>query len=64
MGVVPFEFMSGESSDSLGLTGKEKFTIHGLDQVTLEPNVVVKVTTDGGKEFSVKSRVDTGVELS
>lgn len=64
MGVIPFEFLSGESADTLGLTGKERFTFHNLELVTQEPNVTLKVSTDDDKEFTVKSRVDTGVELS
>ena len=31
MGVLPLEFVNGQSADSLGLTGKELFGISGLD---------------------------------
>ena len=27
MGVLPLEFINGENADSLGLTGKERFSI-------------------------------------
>jgi len=27
MGILPLQFKAGESADSLGLTGKEKFSI-------------------------------------
>ena len=30
MGVLPLQFLPGESADSLGLTGLEAYTIHGL----------------------------------
>ena len=30
MGVLPLQFLAGESAASLGLTGRESFTIHGL----------------------------------
>ena len=30
MGVLPLQFLPGESAASLGLTGRESFTIHGL----------------------------------
>merc|ERR1719198_911106 len=28
MGIIPFQYKSGDSADSLGLTGFERFTIH------------------------------------
>src|SRR6187200_1340788 len=31
MGVLPLQFKDGENADSLGLTGKEKFEIIGLN---------------------------------
>ncbi|MGH8213217.1 MAG: hypothetical protein ACREPP_08335, partial [Rhodanobacteraceae bacterium] len=31
MGVLPLMFMEGENSQALGLTGKEEFSITGLD---------------------------------
>src|SRR5690606_9509719 len=30
MGVLPLQFINGETADSLGLTGKETFNIEGL----------------------------------
>ena len=31
MGVVPLQFYKGDSVESLGLTGRERFSITGLD---------------------------------
>jgi aconitate hydratase len=65
MGVLPAQFTEGESAESLGLTGEESYTITGLG--TLEPGkeLAVKATSDSGdeKEFKVKARVDSPVEV-
>jgi aconitate hydratase len=67
MGVLPLQYMPGESADTLGLTGKEKFDIPGVEE-SVEPGAVMDVIarTDDGKEtrFKVQSRVDTGVEAA
>jgi len=62
MGIFPLQFKDGDSADSLGLTGKERFSIDVSSSIhsTGQP---VTVTTDGGKSFTVKSRLDTEVEL-
>jgi len=62
MGIVPLEFKNGENADSLGLTGKEKFTIEfNPDTLTVNQDIVVK--TDTGKSFTTKLRLDTEVEI-
>ena len=65
MGVIPLQYMDGESAESLGLTGKERFDIPGVEE-TVEPGAEMTVIarSDDGKEttFKVKSRVDTGIE--
>lgn len=61
MGIVPLEFTSGENADSLGLTGKERFSINL--PADLAPGVTVSVTSDMGKEFKAVVRFDTDVEL-
>ena len=33
MGVLPLQFPTGESAESLGLTGEETFTITGVEQL-------------------------------
>ncbi len=60
MGVLPLQFQEGESVESLGLTGQEKFTVEGLsgdDDVPRE----LTVKADG-KEFEVTVRIDTPKE--
>ena len=65
MGVVPLQFASGESADSLGLTGHESFDIAGLADLEPGKMLTVKATSDDGdtKEFEVKARVDSPVEV-
>ena len=54
MGIVPLQYKAGDTAESLGLTGKEKFDI--LLPATLAPGQDVPVTTDSGKSFNVTSR--------
>lgn len=64
MGVMPLQFLDGESADSLGLTGKEQFTID-LSQISRpgqEFEVQVK-NNDKLKSFRVKARIDTDIEV-
>jgi aconitate hydratase len=65
MGVLPLQFSEGESAESLGLTGHESFDISGLAGLEPGKELTVTVTSDEGeeKEFSVKARVDSPVEV-
>ncbi|HEV3056014.1 MAG TPA: aconitase family protein, partial [Solirubrobacteraceae bacterium] len=60
MGVLPLQFADGESIESLGLTGHEKFTIEGLAGVDEIPREVTVKADD--KEFKVTVRIDTPKE--
>ena len=62
MGVLPCEFIDGQTAESLGLTGKETFSISGIAE-GLEPGKLLTVSTDDGKTFQVKARVDTPLEI-
>ncbi|MGH3000011.1 MAG: aconitate hydratase, partial [Gaiellaceae bacterium] len=55
MGVLPLQFMAGESSESLGLTGREEFSILGVDNGEADE---VTVRADD-KEFRARVRLDT-----
>jgi aconitate hydratase len=65
MGVLPLQFMDGETADSLGLTGRERFDIEVDD--SLEPLQLVKVRAiaDDGSvtDFEARCRIDTPVEV-
>jgi aconitate hydratase len=60
MGVLPLQFADGESVESLGLRGRERFTISGLAGVEEVPRQV-SVRADE-KEFQVTVRIDTPKE--
>jgi aconitate hydratase len=67
MGVLPLEFLAGETLKSLGLTGQEVFDIEGLAQ-SFEPRKKMKVrardTQGKVKDFTVLARVDTPFEVA
>jgi aconitate hydratase len=67
MGVLPLEFINGETRLSHGLTGFETFEIAGVDD-TLAPRktLMVKATSRDGaaKTFTVLCRIDTPEELN
>ncbi|MDX6554598.1 MAG: aconitate hydratase [Miltoncostaeaceae bacterium] len=66
MGVLPLQFLPGESADELGLTGRETFAIPGV--ATLEPRqelTVDYVREDGtAGSFRALARIDGHTELS
>lgn len=62
MGVIPLEYLPGETADSLGLTGRERYTIHIPED--LKPRMKVQIKLDTGKTFQAVMRFDTDVELT
>lgn len=62
MGVIPLQYLPGENADSLGLTGKERYTI--IIPEDLRPQMKVPVKLDTGKTFQAVMRFDTDVELT
>ena len=65
MGVIPFEFTGGDTRKSLGLTGDETVSIHGLDSVQPLQEVPCTITYPDGsvKEITLKCRIDTAIEI-
>ncbi|MBN1172206.1 MAG: aconitate hydratase AcnA [Micromonosporaceae bacterium] len=63
MGVLPLEYLPGDSAARLGLTGTETFTISGISALTTGglPRTV-RVTTGGGVSFDALVRIDTPTE--
>src|SRR5688500_4395283 len=59
MGVLPLEFLAGESAEKLGLTGEETFEIRGLG--ALAPGQTISVRA-GDIELSARVRLDTPQE--
>ncbi|HEV8534618.1 MAG TPA: aconitase family protein, partial [Candidatus Limnocylindria bacterium] len=65
MGIIPLEFMPGETMASLGLSGQETFTIRGLDKLAPKAKLTVEATSPRGDKttFNVVSRVDDPTDL-
>jgi aconitate hydratase len=55
MGILPLQFMDGENFESLGLTGREEFSIEGVQNGEARE---VSVRADD-KEFRARLRLDT-----
>jgi len=63
MGVLPLQFQDGQSAQSLGITGRERFEIQGLAGGSAR-SVTVVATPDNGAaiRFDVRVRIDTPKE--
>jgi aconitate hydratase len=61
MGVLPLEFLPGESRETHGLTGEEVYNIIGIS-TGLAPRKRLQVEA-GGKKFEVQARLDTQQEV-
>ncbi len=66
MGVLPLQFVDGQTRESLGLDGTEVYSVSGIAS-GLAPGAKLRVTAtaDGGadRSFDALSRIDTAVEL-
>jgi aconitate hydratase len=66
MGVLPLEFIPGESADSLGLDGAELYSTEGLND-DLQPGqeITIRAVKENGIEITFKTicRIDTPVEV-
>ena len=67
MGVLPLEYLKGENANSHGLTGKEVFSITGIEN-DLAPSkkITVIAKDDNGKEIEFKAiaRLDSPIEVA
>lgn len=67
MGVLPLQYLTGESAESHGLTGKETFEILGISEgLTTLKKLKIKATDEQNqtKEFNVIARLDSPVEIA
>jgi aconitate hydratase len=64
MGVLPLQFLAGESVQSLGLCGEETYSITGLADLDAVPHeVTVRAEGNGvDREFVMTVRIDTPSE--
>ncbi|MBU1826295.1 MAG: aconitate hydratase AcnA [Alphaproteobacteria bacterium] len=65
MGVLPLQFMDGDTRETLGLTGDDIFTITGVADLKPRQMVTVNVTRADGSTFSFDTlcRIDTANEV-
>jgi len=66
MGVLPLQFLPGESAASLGLTGRESFTIEGMADLAPRQSVTVVARSDedgSERSFRAVARLDGPIEV-
>ena len=65
MGVLPLVYAPGENAQSLGLSGRERYTIRGLDSIKPGQAVEVEAVGDDGKtrKFTTHCRIDNDTEV-
>lgn len=66
MGVLPLQFMPGETRKTLSLTGEETFDIVGLDESLLpkqEVSATIYYPSGEARVITLQSRLDTAVEV-
>ncbi len=65
MGVLPLQFMNGDTRVSLGLTGEDSFTVVGVADLKPRQTVEVLVTRADGSSFTFNAlcRIDTANEV-
>ncbi|CEA00709.1 Aconitate hydratase [Metalysinibacillus saudimassiliensis] len=65
MGVLPLQFMAGESAETLGLTGKEEISVNIAEGVKPRDILTVTAKSEDGtvKEFQALARFDSEVEV-
>ena len=67
MGILPLQYLPGENAAMLGLTGRERFSVHGIsDGLRPRQEVAVMATADDGREvqFRAIARLDGEIDVS
>jgi aconitate hydratase len=65
MGVLPLEFKDRASAESLGLTGRETFTVELDDDLQPGQDVALDLASEDGatRRLEVRCRIDTPIEV-
>ncbi|MBI2866915.1 MAG: aconitate hydratase, partial [Chloroflexi bacterium] len=65
MGVLPLQFPPGQSAESLGLTGRETYHVHGIKKLTPGAQVEVIAQREDGSAvaFKATARINSPIEL-
>jgi aconitate hydratase len=65
MGVLPLQFRAGETAASIGLTGRETFTVAGLSALEPRSEIAVVARRDSTETtFRALVRIDTPEEVT
>jgi aconitate hydratase len=67
MGILPLQYLPGENASTLGLTGRETFSIHGIgSDIHPHQELAVSVTGEDGRErtFRVVARLDGDIDVT
>jgi aconitate hydratase len=66
MGVLPLEFHAGDGWEELALTGRERFTIAGIETLQPGQDLTVVAKREDGTEitFTARARIDSAGELA
>lgn len=64
MGVLPLQFLEGDSAASLSIRGDEQFDLLGLETLAPQGTVILRITGRDGsvREVTLRSRIDTPAE--
>jgi aconitate hydratase A / 2-methylisocitrate dehydratase len=66
MGILPLQYLPGENAETLGLTGRETFTVHGIaDGLRPRQELTVRIRAEDASErqFRVVARLDGEVDV-
>jgi aconitate hydratase len=65
MGVLPLQFIGGDSAESLGIKGDEEISVLGLDDIKPQQELTLAIKSRDGstRDVKVKSRIDTAIEV-
>jgi aconitate hydratase len=65
MGVLPLQFLGGDSAPSLGITGEETVDVIGMSDIRPQQELTLVIRKADGSErrITVKSRIDTAIEV-
>ena len=65
MGVLPLQFLGGDSAESLGIKGDEEISIVGMDEIKPQQELTLAIKRSDGstRDVKVKSRIDTPIEV-
>jgi aconitate hydratase len=67
MGILPLQYLPGERAATLGLTGRERFSVHGIaDGLRPRQEVSVTARSEDGRElrFRAIARLDGEIDLT